>query len=268
MQTKRNRRRTSSIIFIVFIVIFILGGIALIAYPFLTDIPNIVKKGNTIAGWQIMKDNLAVNDQQNQSNSTISETTVTTETIATVQTEITGLTAQTDINNQDQQSQNSADSTIATGTELVQNINIKYSAADIFPAKLTIPKIELEWITNEGSDIPDLKKGPGHIPQTPLPGESGRCTLSGHRTTYGAPFNRIDELKKGDMIYLEALNGNKYFYEVISFQIVKPIFVEILNGTYRKELLLTTCYPEYSAKERLVVLAELVTIFPFDMNLK
>jgi len=268
MHTKRKKRNTSSIIFIIFIVIFILGGIALVAYPFLTDIPNIVGKGDTIAGWQTMKDKITVNEQQNQSNSGTSEISVTTETVTTVQTETTGLTSQTDKNKQELQSQSPADSTKALDAALVENNNIKYSAADIFPAKLTISKIELEWITNEGSDVPDLKKGPGHIPQTPLPGESGRCTLSGHRTTYGAPFNRIDELKKGDMIYLEALNGNKYFYRVISFQIVKPTFVEILNGTYRKELLLTTCYPEYSAKERLVVLAEMVTIFPLDMNMK
>ena len=154
-------------------------------------------------------------------------------------------------------------------TSIVGNIeNIKYSAMEIFPAKLTIPKINIEWVVNEGSDIPDLKKGPGHIPQTPLPGETGRSTLSGHRTTYGAPFGRIDELKKGDMIYLEALNGNKYFYQVTSFQVIKPTYVEILNGTDRKELLLTTCYPEYSARERYVIIAEMVTIFPLDLNLK
>jgi len=269
MQQKRKRRSTSSIILIIFIVILIIGGIALIAYPFLTDIPNIIEKGNTIAGWQQMKDKFAGKAQEDQNSSTTTKTTATTVTETTVQTEITGLTTQTSINGQETQSQNSTSSTKTTDTNIVQDKNnVKYSAEDIFPAKLTIPKINLEWITGEGSDIPDLKKGPGHIPQTPLPGEAGRCTLSGHRTTYGAPFNRIDELKKGDMIYLEALNGAKYFYQVTSFQIVKPTYVEILNGTDRKELLLTTCYPEYSARERYVIIAEMVTVFPLDLNLK
>jgi LPXTG-site transpeptidase (sortase) family protein len=268
MQQKRKRRSISSIILIIFIVIFIIGGIALIFYPILTDIPSIIKKGSTIAGWQLMKDKFAGKAEENQNPSNTTKTTATNVTGTTIQVETSRQITQTTINEQ-AQSQNSTSSTKATVAAAAQNNkNIKYKAEDIFPAKLTIPKIDLEWITNEGSEVPDLKKGPGHIPQTPLPGEAGRCTLSGHRTTYGAPFNRIDELKKGDMIYLEALNGNRYFYQVTSFQIVAPTYVEILNGTDRKELLLTTCYPEYSAKERLVVIAELITVFPLDLNLK
>jgi LPXTG-site transpeptidase (sortase) family protein len=269
MQQKRKRRSTSSIILIIFIVIFIIGGIVLIVYPLLTDIPNLIEKGSTMAGWQLMKDKFAGKVQEGRNYSTTTKAAETTVTETAVLNETTELATQTSINGQETQSQNSTSTTKAADAAIVNNKeNIKYNAGDIFPAKLTIPKINIEWITNEGSDVPDLKKGPGHIPQTPLPGEAGRCTLSGHRTTYGAPFNRIDELKKGDMIYLEALNGNKYFYQVTSFQIVKPTYVEILNGTDRKELLLTTCYPEYSAKERLVVIAELVTVFPLDLNLK
>jgi LPXTG-site transpeptidase (sortase) family protein len=268
MQQKRKRRSTSSIILIIFIVILIAGGLAFIAYPFLTDIPNILGKGTAIAGWQTMKDKLAGKSQQTQNTSTLTGTTFASVTETTVKTETTILIPQTSIDGQKTQAQNSTTSTKGADTSISQNNNIKYSSEDMFPAKLTIPKIGLEWIVNEGSDILDLKKGPGHIPQTPLPGEAGRCAISGHRTTYGAPFNRIDELKKGDMIYLEALNGNKYFYQVINFQIIKPTFVEILNGTDRKELLLTTCYPEYSSRERLAVLAQLVTIFPLDMDLK
>ena len=67
---------------------------------------------------------------------------------------------------------------------------------------------------------------------------------------------------------MEALNGNEYIYKVTSFQIVKPTYVQILNGTDKKELLLTTCYPEYSAKERLIVIAEQINFFPIDMDLK
>ena len=260
MQIKRKKRSKSSIALIVIITLLFIGGLALLAYPFLTDIPNIISKGSQIAGWQSLKDN--------KSSTTSSIATVSETTINPVDST---LPTQTNISGQETQPQNSTTTTTTTTTTkaAVQNKeNIKYSASDIFPAKLTIPKIGLEWITGEGSDVPDLKKGHGHIPQTPLPGEPGRCTLSGHRTTYGAPFGRIDELKKGDMIYLEALNGNRYFYKVTSFQIVKPTYVEILNGTDLKELLLTTCYPEYSARERYVIIAELVMIFPLDLNLK
>jgi LPXTG-site transpeptidase (sortase) family protein len=268
MQIKRKRRSTSSIIIIILITFLIIGGIVLIAYPFLTDIPNIIGKGSQIAGWQAMRDKLAGKSQQTQDSSTLTEITKAIATETTVKTDKTVLTTQGSNSGQGTQPQDSTNTTKGIDSLTAQGNNVKYTSTDIFPAKLTIPKINLEWITNEGSDVPDLKKGPGHIPQTPLPGEAGRCTLSGHRTTYGAPFNRIDELTKGDMIYLEALNGNKYFYEVTSFQIVKPTYVQILNGTNLKELLLTTCYPEYSARERFVVIAELVTIFPLDLNLK
>jgi LPXTG-site transpeptidase (sortase) family protein len=268
MQIKRKRRSRSSIILIVLIILLVIGGITLIAYPFLTDIPNIIGKGSQIAGWQTMRDKLAGKSQQTPNSSTLTETTIMAATETTVKTETTELTTQTSINGQEALSQDSTTTTKKTDSVIGKENTVKYTAIDIFPAKLTIPKINLEWITNEGSDVPDLKKGPGHIPQTPLPGEAGRCTLSGHRTTYGAPFNRLDDLKKGDMIYLEALNGNKYFYQVTSFQIVMPNYVQILNGTNRKELLLTTCYPEYSARERFVVIAELVTVFPLDLNLK
>ena len=261
MEIKRKRRSTSSTILIVLIVLLITGGIAFIAYPFITSIPSLIQRGGNIDAWQSLK------DESSAGQNTVSVATEAPET--TIRTEDSSLSTQTSIGDQEIQPQNSTSSTGNLSTSLVPDMeNIKYGATEIFPAKLTIPKINIEWVTNEGSDIPDLKKGPGHIPETPLPGEEGRCTISGHRTTYGAPFGRIDELKKGDMIYLEALNGNKYYYQVISFQIIKPTYVEILNGTDRKELLLTTCYPEYSARERFVIIAEMVSIFPLDLNLK
>ncbi|MHB1253956.1 MAG: class E sortase [Candidatus Humimicrobiaceae bacterium] len=261
MEIRRKRRSTSSIVFLIILLLLVAGGLILIAYPFITSIPSFIERSSHIATWQSLK------DKSNEKQNTATSLPAASET--TMKTEDSTLLTQTTINGQEAQSQNSTSSTKAADAAAVQNKeNIKYNAGDIFPAKLSIPKISIEWITNEGSDVPDLKKGPGHIPETPLPGEAGRCTISGHRTTYGAPFSRIDELKKGDMIYLEALNGNKYFYQVTSFQVIKPTYVEILKGTDIKELLLTTCYPEYSARERLVIIAEMVTIFPLDLNLK
>jgi len=224
----------------IIIVFLMVSGLSLIAYPIFTDIPVNLNKSDTISSWE---------ETQAASASSILET------------EASSQTTQQDFENEDNGSQATVENTATT------QVNEKLTAEDIFPARLTIPKIEVDWITLEGADIPTLKKGPGHIPETPLPGEEGRFTLSGHRTTYGAPFNRIDELIPGDLIYLEALNGNFYAYKVTQFQIVKPTYVEILIGTEKKELLLTTCYPEYSARERLIIIAELVNIFDFDINL-
>ena len=136
---------------------------------------------------------------------------------------------------------------------------------DFFPLKMSIPKIEIEAIVGEGTDSQSLKNGPGYETLTPLPGDEGRCTISGHRTTYGATFNRLDELVNGDLIYLETINDELLTYIVTSMEIVRATDVWILEGTDKKELLLTTCHPKYSAARRLVIIAELLEVFPFDI---
>ena len=65
---------------------------------------------------------------------------------------------------------------------------------------IQIPKIGLERAVVQGIGVPDLRKGPGHYPATPMPGQLGNAAIAGHRTTYGAPFNRLDELAAGDPI--------------------------------------------------------------------
>lgn len=135
---------------------------------------------------------------------------------------------------------------------------------DFFPLKIIIPKIELEMIVNEGADTQTLKKGPGHISETPLPGDIGRCTISGHRTTYGSPFRKIGELEDGDFIYLETVEGEIFIYVVTGREIVRPKDVYILEGSDRRELLLTSCHPEYSADERIIIITELINIYPLE----
>jgi len=142
----------------------------------------------------------------------------------------------------------------------------RMTAEDFFPIKLSIPKIDLEWVSYEGSDTQTLKQGPGHIIETPLPGDVGRCTISGHRTTYGSPFSRIDELVYGDLIYLETINGEIFTYMVTGQNIVNPEDVYVLEGSYKKELLLTTCHPKYSASKRLIIVAELLNLYPLEWD--
>ncbi len=142
------------------------------------------------------------------------------------------------------------------------------AAEDFFPLKIIIPKIELEWIVNEGTDRKTLRKGPGHIPETRLPGDIGRCTISGHRTTYGAPFNRIDELESGDLIYLETIKGKMLTFYVTGQEDVYPEDVYILESSGRRELLLTACTPEYSAAKRLVIISELLDAYSLGIDFK
>jgi len=140
----------------------------------------------------------------------------------------------------------------------------KMTAEDFFPLKLSIPKIDLEWILYEGTDTQTLKQGPGHIIETSLPGDVGRCTISGHRTTYGSPFSRIDELVYGDLVYLETMGSEVFTYAVKGQNIVNPEDVYVLEGSYKRELLLTTCHPKYSAEKRLIIIAELVNLYTFE----
>lgn len=123
-------------------------------------------------------------------------------------------------------------------------------------ARLVIPKIGVDKIVVEGVSLADLKKGPGHYPETPLPGQAGNAAIAGHRTTYGAPFNRIDELVAGDEITVETIQG-KFTYLVREQLIVSPEQVEVLENTEENLLTLTACHPKYSARERIVVVAEL-----------
>ena len=137
-------------------------------------------------------------------------------------------------------------------------------------AVLRIPRLGT-WndkppVVVEGVGVEDLKKGPGHIPGTASPGEVGNAVLSGHRTTYGAPFNRFDELLPGDAVVLET-RDMWFTYQVTGSQIVSPTAVEVTypvpgnaSATPTERLLtMTTCNPEYSAKQRLIVSAVLTT---------
>jgi sortase A len=125
------------------------------------------------------------------------------------------------------------------------------------PFKITIPNINSEWIVNEGTDIATLKKGPGHYTGSALPGETGRCVIAGHRTTYGAPFNRVDELNVGDEIILETIGNEEFVYLVTDLEEVPPTDVSVLIQTENTTLALTTCSPKFYATRRLIVYAEL-----------
>ncbi len=123
-------------------------------------------------------------------------------------------------------------------------------------AKIVAPAIGLDWIVVEGVSLADLKKGPGHYPETPLPGQEGNAAIAGHRTTYGAPFHRLDELVVGDEITVTTVQG-EFTYEVSEQLIVSPSQVEVLADAGDNRLTLTACHPKYSARERIVVVAML-----------
>ena len=112
----------------------------------------------------------------------------------------------------------------------------------------------LDEIVVSGVGVDDLKKGPGHYSQTPLPGEHGNAAIAGHRTTYGAPFLDIDNLKPGDDVVATTYAG-RYVYKVTGTTIVSPSEISVLDDTPDDRITLTSCDPKYSATNRIIVTA-------------
>jgi sortase A len=121
----------------------------------------------------------------------------------------------------------------------------------------------------EGTATADLKKGPGHLVQSGQPGQVGNLVISGHRTTYGAPFSNLDRLHPGDAVVIET-RDTWFTYRVSGTEIVKPTDVAVTYPVPRQPgvaptrsvLTLTTCNPKYSATQRMVVSAVLDTALP------
>ena len=123
--------------------------------------------------------------------------------------------------------------------------------------RLLIPAIDLDKIVVQGVDRANLKKGPGHMSWTPMPGQVGNTVISGHRITNGHPFFNLHKLVSGDEISVETVNG-VHTYAVRETLVVLPTDVWVTNTRPGAWLTLTTCNPQYSARERLVIVAELV----------
>ena len=125
-------------------------------------------------------------------------------------------------------------------------------------AFLRIPEIGLDEVLFEGVDRETLKSGPGHMGGTPIPGQPGNSVVSGHRTTYGSPFFDFDLLEPGDRIEVETSIG-EHIYEIREIIIVEPTDVWVTDDRPGGWLTLTTCHPKFSARQRLVVFAEMIS---------
>jgi sortase A len=128
---------------------------------------------------------------------------------------------------------------------------------------IRIPVIGINQVVVEGTNTPDLRKGPGHYTGTPLPGQSGNASIAGHRTTYGHPFYNLDSVKVGDPIVLTTLQGI-FVYDATRSFVVSPSDTTVVDNVFADQLTLTTCNPRFSATTRLVVQAKLAhsQLFP------
>lgn len=131
-------------------------------------------------------------------------------------------------------------------------------------ARIVIRAIKMDQIVVEGTDVDALRKGPGHYPWTPMPGQPGNASIAGHRTTYGAPFANIGNLRPGDRITVQTAQG-EFVYEVLAqdsptkgYLIVSPDRVDLLRDNGNNLLTLTSCHPRFSNRQRIVVQAKLL----------
>lgn len=138
-------------------------------------------------------------------------------------------------------------------------------------ALIRIPRLgaKYHYVIVEGVGTADLRRGPGHYPGSAMPGQTGNFVVSGHRTTYSAPFNKLDKLRKGDEILIDT-SSMQYSYKVTGTRVVLPTQVDVTapvpfhpGRTAKDKLItLTTCNPKYSAAQRLIVFGELARQTP------
>jgi sortase A len=124
-------------------------------------------------------------------------------------------------------------------------------------ARLQIPLLGVDQIVVAGTSTGDLSKGPGHYTGTAMPGQEGNVAIAGHRTTDGAPFNQLGRLRTGDRIILTTTSGDSLTYRVAAAPVaVSPGDVAVLNNFGDNRITLTTCTPEFSASQRLIVVGQ------------
>jgi sortase A len=140
--------------------------------------------------------------------------------------------------------------------------------------RIQIDDIGLDIVVVEGTDTASLQKGPGHYTRSDdraavkrgdgsaFPGQGKTVGIAGHRTTYLAPFRRINEIEDGDEITLEMPYAT-FAYTVQKHEIVDPTQVEIVRNVGYERLVLTACHPLYSAAQRWAVFARLTEVSLF-----
>ena len=139
---------------------------------------------------------------------------------------------------------------------LARALNRRTDAGDPV-GRIRIPEVGVNKVIVEGTDGGSLRKGPGHYPETPLPGIRGTVAVAGHRTTYGAPFRDLDKLEQRDEVIVEMPYG-RFVYMVEREQIVDPTATWVTRRVEYDRLVLTACHPKYSAAQRIVIFARLL----------
>lgn len=133
--------------------------------------------------------------------------------------------------------------------------------------RITIPHIHISYAMVKGSGEAELELGPGvyskaDFPTTAFPGAGTTTAIAGHRTTWLAPFRRINELHPGDKIFVTMPYG-RFTYVVTHDRIVPEADVEAVVAPSRTpHVVLSACYPLFSAEKRILVFGRLASVQP------
>lgn len=157
-------------------------------------------------------------------------------------------------------------------------ISNKLAQGKVF-GKIYIPRFANDYVRLLGQGtfqaITLNKIGPGHYLSSQWPGEVGNFAVAAHRTSHGAPFNKIDTLQAGDQVFVET-NDGWYTYEYRQTKIVDPTDVGVIRsvpkgmtgahkgGSY---MTMTSCHPKWSNRQRIVVWLELVDQQPHSAGM-
>jgi len=120
--------------------------------------------------------------------------------------------------------------------------------------EIEIPTVAMKAVILHGDSPEVLRRGIGHLPETPMPGEWGNVALAGHRDTFFRPLRQI---RPGDVITLRTTRG-AFEYRVESVRVVSPTDIGVLESSSRRELTLVTCFPFHyvgAAPNRFIVRA-------------
>jgi sortase A len=130
--------------------------------------------------------------------------------------------------------------------------------------RLKVPRLGLNVVAVNGTEHGTLTRGPGRY-SGPIaafvPGESELVYIAGHRTTYGAPFAHIDDLRSGDRVTFD-LPYATFHYEITTHVIVPSDQLSVLRSRGREVLALQACHPRFFASHRYIAYAKLVRVVP------
>jgi sortase A len=127
--------------------------------------------------------------------------------------------------------------------------------------RLRVPRLGLSMMVVNGTDHDSLTKGPGRYLGSFMPGEGQLVYIAGHRTTYSAPFSRIESLRRGDPVSVELPYGT-FQYRITRSVIVPATALEVLRSHGREVLALQACHPRFFASQRYIAYARPVSFLP------